>query len=75
MIYIVEDDRDIRELECYALKNSGFEVRPFENSSGLFAALSAEKPKLVLLDIMLPQEDGLAILQKIRADETSALKH
>lgn len=70
MIYIVEDDRDIRELECYALKNSGFEVRPFEDSSGLFAALYAEKPKLVLLDIMLPQEDGLAVLQKIRADET-----
>lgn len=70
MIYIVEDDRDIREMECYALKNSGFEVRPFEDSTGLFTAFAAEKPKLVLLDIMLPQEDGLTILQKIRADET-----
>lgn len=69
VIYIVEDDRDIREMESYALKNSGFEVRAFEDSTGLYAACGEKKPKLLLLDIMLPKEDGLTILQKIRANE------
>lgn len=69
MIYIVEDDIDIRELESYALKNSGYEVMAFGESDEFYKACSQNKPSLVLLDIMLPNEDGLSILKKIRADE------
>lgn len=69
MIYIVEDDVDIRELESYALKNSGYEVMAFGESSEFYKACSQAKPNLVLLDIMLPNEDGLSILKKIRLDE------
>lgn len=71
MIYIVEDDNDIREMESYAIKNSGFEVQAFSNGRDFFSALEKQLPKLVMLDIMLPGEDGLAILQKIRAKETT----
>lgn len=71
MIYIVEDDNDIREMESYAIKNSGFEVQAFSNGKDFFSALEKQLPKLVMLDIMLPGEDGLAILQKIRAKETT----
>lgn len=69
MIYIVEDDLNIRELESYALKNSGFETKAFEKGAALFDALEKQIPSLVILDIMLPEEDGLAILQKIRSDK------
>lgn len=66
-IYIVEDDESIRELESYALINSDFSVKAFESSKGLYSALEAEKPALIVLDIMLPGEDGLSVLQKIRS--------
>ena len=56
MIYIVEDDKDIREMERYALKNSGFDVKTFENGKEFFAGLASEEPDIVLLDIMLPGE-------------------
>ena len=69
MIYIVEDDIDIRELEGDALKNSGYEVMSFGESQAFFNACNETVPSLVLLDIMLPNEDGLSILTKIRADE------
>lgn len=69
MIFIVEDDVNIRELESYALKNSGFEIKAFEKGSELFAALTEQIPKLILLDIMLPEEDGLSILRRIREDQ------
>lgn len=69
MIYIVEDDVDIRELESYALKNSGYDVMAFGESTEFYEACNENIPKLVLLDIMLPKEDGLSILKKIRADE------
>jgi len=69
MIYIVEDDIDIRELESYALKNSGYEVMTFSDGAEFFQVCAENTPKLVLLDIMLPNEDGLSILKKIRADE------
>ena len=69
MIYIVEDDRDIREMESYALKNSGFEVRAFADSTAFFASCAEKTPKLVLLDIMLPKEDGLSVLQKLRQND------
>ena len=68
MIYIVEDDNDIREMESYAIKNSGFEVRAFSNGIDFFDAFEQQQPDLVLLDIMLPGEDGLTMLRKIRAD-------
>lgn len=72
MIYIVEDDLDIREMECYALRTGGFEVAAFSCGDELFAAVHSKKPQLVLLDIMLPGEDGLSILQRLREmDETA----
>ena len=67
MIYIVEDDANIRELESYALQSSGFSTACFENSESFFDACSAGLPELVLLDIMLPNEDGLSILKKMRS--------
>ena len=67
MIYIVEDDKNIQEIESFALKNSGYEVRGFEYAKDFYAALDEQIPDLVLLDIMLPDEDGLSILKKLRA--------
>ncbi len=69
MIFIVEDDENIREMESYALKNSGYDVRGFADGVALFAALEEELPRLILLDIMLPGEDGLALLRKLRSDD------
>ncbi|MBO5523230.1 MAG: response regulator transcription factor [Roseburia sp.] len=71
-IYIVEDDVNIREIERYALKNSGYEVEEFESGAELFKRLGKKRPSLILLDIMLPDEDGLDILSKIRADRETA---
>lgn len=71
MIYIIEDDQDIREMETYALKNSGFEVEAFSESGSFYEACRKSLPSLVLLDIMLPGEDGLAILKNLRqGDDT-----
>ena len=66
LIYIVEDDTAIKELECYALINSEFSVEGFERGKELFDALTIKIPALILLDIMLPDEDGIHILKKIR---------
>lgn len=66
LIYIVEDDTAIKELECYALINSEFSVQGFERGKELFDALTMRIPALILLDIMLPDEDGVHILKKIR---------
>ncbi len=66
MIYIVEDDRSISEIESYSLKNSGYEVAVFENAASFYEALENQVPQLVLLDIMLPDEDGMTILKKLR---------
>ncbi len=66
LIYIVEDDRNIREIETFALKNSGYEVESFECASEFYKGMSQKKPDLILLDIMLPDEDGLSIVQKLR---------
>jgi two-component system alkaline phosphatase synthesis response regulator PhoP len=67
-IYIVEDDEDIRDLTIYALENAGFACEGYEEGGDFFAALdkAEELPELVLLDIMLPGEDGLSILKKLR---------
>lgn len=66
LVYIVEDDIAIRELEAYALINNDLVVEEFEDSKGLFSALEKNIPALIILDIMLPLEDGLSILKKIR---------
>ena len=72
MIYIVEDDAAIRELEQYALQSSGYEVQSFETSEPFWQAMRAAEPELVILDVMLPGEDGFSILKKLR--NTPALR-
>jgi two-component system alkaline phosphatase synthesis response regulator PhoP len=71
VIYLVEDEADIRELVIYTLQNTGFEARGFANGRDFQQAMEKEKPfpSLVLLDIMLPDEDGLAILKRLRASD------
>lgn len=71
MIYIVEDDTDIRELETYALQNSGYEVQSFGESKSFFKACSIAKPQLVVLDVMLPDFDGLSVLEKMRSEAST----
>lgn len=66
LIYIVEDEERIRELESYALEKNDFEVMSFENSVEFYKALGIRLPDLILLDIMLPGDDGLTILKKLR---------
>lgn len=68
MIYYVEDDTNIRDLTVYALKQAGFEARGFAHADEFFAACAEEAPELILLDIMLPDVDGLEILRRVRAD-------
>jgi len=63
----VEDDSNIRELVVYTLNSTGFETRGFENGSAFMKELAFETPDLILLDIMLPGEDGLSILRKLKA--------
>ena len=67
MIYIVEDDLDIREIELFALKNSGYQAAGFETAREFYKALETKLPELILLDIMLPDEDGMEILRRLRA--------
>lgn len=69
MIYIVEDDAEIRELESYALNSSGFEVKAFECGKAMDEQVKICEPDLFILDIMLPGEDGLSILKRLRAQE------
>lgn len=72
MIYLVEDDDSIRELVLYTLHTTGFEAEGFQNAAGFWQALEKELPQLVLLDIMLPDEDGLHILKRLRAGAETA---
>lgn len=67
MIYIVEDDSAIRELEQYALQSNGYEAVGFESSEPFWQAVHTAPPELVILDVMLPGEDGFSILKKLRA--------
>ena len=67
MIYIVEDDRNIQEIELFALKNSGYQAAGFETAKEFYKALDTRLPELILLDIMLPDEDGMSILKRLRA--------
>lgn len=66
MIYFVEDDSSIRELVLYTLNNSGYEAQGFEKPSDFWRAMDRKLPQLIMLDIMLPEEDGLRILKKLR---------
>ncbi len=66
MIYLVEDDESIRELVVYTLKSQGLEALGFERPSLFWKALERERPSLILLDVMLPEEDGISILKKLR---------
>ncbi|MEG0070694.1 MAG: response regulator transcription factor [Raoultibacter sp.] len=68
MIYYVEDDTNIRDLAVYALRQAGFESCGFSCACDFFAALKKQAPELVLLDIMLPETDGLEILRILRSD-------
>ena len=67
MIYLLEDDDSIRKLVLYGLDSQGFQAKGFALTSEFWRAMDAEMPELVLLDIMLPEEDGLSILRKLRA--------
>ena len=66
MIYLVEDDENIRELVTYALKSMGLDAESFDTPSAFWSAMQKGQPSLVLLDIMLPDEDGLTILKKLK---------
>lgn len=66
MIFCVEDDNSIRDLMIYTLNSAGFEARGFTRGDDLFDALQTDKPQLIMLDIMLPGEDGISILKKLR---------
>lgn len=66
-IYVVEDDSNIREIELFALKNCGYETEGFECAADFFEGMKKKRPSLVLLDIMLPDKDGIAVLEKLRS--------
>ncbi|CCY59610.1 response regulators consisting of a CheY-like receiver domain and a winged-helix DNA-binding domain [Clostridium sp. CAG:632] len=67
LIYVVEDDQNIREIERFALQNSGYHVEEFGNAKEFYKRIADKLPQLILLDIMLPDEDGLAIIKKLRS--------
>ena len=74
MIYLLEDDESIRNFVLYTLNNTGLEAEGFEKPSDFWAALNKNLPELLLLDIMLPEQDGLDILAKLRSrSDTAAL--
>ena len=72
LIYIVEDDDNIREIEAFAMKNSGYDTECFASSKEFCQAITKVVPNLILLDIMLPGNDGLTILKKLREDAVTA---
>jgi two-component system alkaline phosphatase synthesis response regulator PhoP len=73
LIYLVEDEDSIRELVLYALNNSGFEANGFAEGKSFWQAMEEKQPDLILLDIMLPGEDGLSILKKLRSSKFTRL--
>ena len=72
MIYCVEDDSAIRDLMVYTLIASRFEAMGFENDTGFWAAMKEQRPEMILLDVMLPGEDGLTILRKLRSSPVTS---
>lgn len=71
MIYSVEDDADIREMILYALAQSGFEAAGFDSAPPFWHAMEQAAPELILLDVMLPGEDGMSILRRLRAQAST----
>ena len=69
MIWCVEDDASIRDIEVYALASTGFEAKGFEDGTSFWTALQAEQPQLVVLDVMLPGIDGVELLKRMKASE------
>ena len=72
LVYIVEDDENIREIEEFALANAGYQVDSFANGADFFDVLEHNLPDLVLLDIMLPDENGFEIVRQLRSSEITA---
>lgn len=72
MIFCVEDDRVIRDLMIYTLTTTGFEATGFEDNTSFWDAMEGQEPELILLDIMLPGEDGISILKKLRSRAETA---
>ena len=72
MIFCVEDDPGIKDLMLYTLTSTGYQAMGFENSTDFFAAIKTNTPELILLDIMLPGEDGLTILKKLKSQKSTA---
>ncbi len=72
MIYFLEDDASIRELVIYTLNSTGFAAEGFERPSEFWKAMGVTTPRLILLDIMLPEEDGISILRRLRSDASTA---
>lgn len=72
MIYLLEDDDSIRDFVIYTLNSQGMEAKGFERPSAFWEACAEALPSLLLLDVMLPEEDGLAIMKKLRADGKTA---
>lgn len=72
MIFCVEDDGSIRDIMIYTLISTGFAAMGFENSEAFWAAMKEQRPDLVMLDIMLPGEDGIAILKRLRSEKENA---
>lgn len=73
LIYVVEDDKSIQEIETFALRNIGYQVAGFTTAEEFYNALNEEVPDLVLLDVMLPDEDGLSVVKKLRTREDTVL--
>ena len=72
MIYLLEDDENIRELVCYSLNVTGNEAESFATPSEFWQAVSGNLPELVILDVMLPEEDGLQVLAKLRGRDATS---
>ena len=69
MIWCVEDDSSIRDIEVYALTSTGFEAKGFEDGDSFWNALQSEKPELIVLDVMLPGKDGVTLLKMLKQSE------
>ncbi len=72
MIFCVEDDQSIRDLMIYTLNSAGFEAEGFSGGEDLFSALKEKLPELIMLDVMLPGEDGIEILKKLRKNAATS---
>lgn len=73
LIYVVEDDKSIQEIETFALQNIGYQVEGFATAEAFYSALNQKLPDLVLLDVMLPDEDGLSVVKKLRTRKETLL--